>query len=130
MEYIKTFESFGLHSISKSITYDIKTKIHNWNKLMRHIMLKGLGGVKKSIDDVDLEHTDKNGNTALLLASSVGSIRMVKLLIDKGANIYHRNQEGSSFYDVAKNKYKFINGLQEWIEKEYDWLIKAKNYNI
>lgn len=85
---------------------------------------------KKLIKTEDLEYQDSNGNTALLIAAKEGRLKMVKELIKAGANIFHTNNEGESFYDLAVNRYKFINNVKDWIEKNYPEVIDMKKYNL
>lgn len=74
--------------------------------------------------------TDTYGNTALLVAAKEGRLKMVKELIKIGFDIYHTNNKGETFYDVAINRYKFINNVKDWIEKTYPEIISANKYNL
>lgn len=42
----------------------------------------------------DVDETDENGNTALMLAGYNGHTEIVKLLLDRGADINHLNSDG------------------------------------
>jgi ankyrin repeat protein len=84
----------------------------------------------KKIKDHVIEIPDFYGNTPLLIAAKEGRVKMMKDLIDVDANMYHINKEGENFYDVAVNRYKFINGAKDWIEKNYPEYINANKYNI
>lgn len=55
---------------------------------------------------------------------------MLKKLIKKGSNIYHKNKEGKDFYDMAEFQYKFINNTKLYIEKIFPEFVAAKKYNI
>jgi ankyrin repeat protein len=79
---------------------------------------------------LSIESTDGLGNTALLFAAKEGRLKMVKDLIKAGANIYATNNKGENFYDVAVNRFKFINNVKDWIEKTYPELIMANKYNL
>ena len=58
---------------------------------------------KKIIEtgNVDLESTDFNGNTPLLIASKNGNKKMVELLVENGANIEHYNNNRQNAFDIA-----------------------------
>ncbi len=45
-------------------------------------------------------------------------------------DITHKNKNGEDFYDLAVNRYKFINGVKDWIEKTYPEFVMAKKYNL
>jgi hypothetical protein len=55
---------------------------------------------------------------------------MLKELIKAGANIYHTNNNGETMYDLAVNRYKFINNVKDWIEKNYPEVIAMKKFNL
>ena len=42
---------------------------------------------------VDINHTDKEGNTPLILAIKENNLAFVRLLIDKGANLDIQNKD-------------------------------------
>ena len=84
----------------------------------------------KLIDHVNLDDVDWEGNTALLIAASNGRLNMLKKLIEKGANIYHKNDKGEDFYDLAEGRYKFINNVKDYIEKEFPEYIETRKYNL
>lgn len=48
-----------------------------------------------------LDHVNNRGNTALHIASSYGNVKVVELLLDSGANVRIRNNEGQSCLDVT-----------------------------
>jgi ankyrin repeat protein len=50
-------------------------------------LLEKLGG------DANLEETDEEGNTALLIAADCEDIEVVQLLIKAGCNVNHQNDE-------------------------------------
>jgi ankyrin repeat protein len=104
--------------------------INDYNKLMTAIYNNEFSKFKKLIVSENIEDVDKEGNTALLIAASNGRLKMVKELIKQGADIHHKNNKGEDFYDVAVNRFVFINGVKDWIEKEYPELIMAKKYNL
>mmetsp|Transcript_14004 Transcript_14004/g.29555 ORF Transcript_14004/g.29555 Transcript_14004/m.29555 type:complete len:358 (+) Transcript_14004:3-1076(+) len=59
--------------------------------------------VLKHSNEADLEWPDKNGNTPLLFAAFHGSIDVLNLLLDKGANFLHQNLNGSTCLHAAVN---------------------------
>ena len=50
-------------------------------------LLEKLGG------DANLEETDEEGNTALLIAADCEDIEVVQLLIKAGCNVNHQNDD-------------------------------------
>ena len=80
--------------------------------------------------DVNLEDTDVNGNTALLLAAKNNDLTMIRYLVNAGANIRHKNNEGDDFYDIVTKQYKFINKPKDWIEKNLSEFVASKKYNL
>lgn len=61
----------------------------------------------------DLETKDNNGKTALIHAIEFGSFKVVKLLIQLGANIFVRDSQNTSVLTYAKN----INALLHFEQK-------------
>lgn len=130
MKYIKTYELLNGGKITKAIINDLTAAEHGWNELMRSIVNSEHRKFMKLIKNTNLEETDDDGNTALLIASNEGKLTMVKELIKAGADITHKNNKGEDFYDLAVNRYKFINGVKDWIEKTYPEFVMAKKYNL
>lgn len=130
MRYLKTYELLNGGRIMKAALNDLKSMQHGWNELMQSIVNKEYKKFMKLIKNTDLEEVDNDGNTALLIASSDGKLTMVKELIKAGADITHKNKNGEDFYDLAVNRYKFINGVKDWIEKTYPEFVMAKKYNL
>ena len=130
MKNIKTYEIFNGGRVTNALVNDLNAGHYNWNKLMRSIAENEYKIFKELVKTENLEDVDKYGNTPLLLTSKNGRIRMVKVLIDNGANISHKNNQGEDFYDIAVNRFKFINGVKDWIEKEYPEFVMTKKYNI
>ena len=130
MKYIKTFEILRGASMSAAFADDLVFMRNNYNLLMVAIYNNEFTKFKKLLKTIDIEYTDREGNTALLIACHSGRLRMVKELIKQGANIQHKNDKGEDFYDVAVNRFKFINGVKDWIEKEYPEFVMAKKYNL
>lgn len=116
--------------ITKSFKSTFMQLRNNSSDLMVAIVNKEFKEFKKLVDKVDLEEEDKFGDTALLVAASNGRLQMIKMLITRGANIYHKNKENKDFYDLADERYKFINLITNYIEKNYPEFISAKKYNI
>ena len=117
MKYLKKYELFGGATAT-------------WNELFQSIHSKNYIRFKEWIDKVDIEEEDMLGYTALLLACQYGTLHMVKDLIKKGADINHKNNKGEDFYDIADQRYQFINSIKDWIEKNYPEIIMAKKYNL
>lgn len=130
MRYLKTYELLNGGRIMNAALNDLKSMQHGWNELMQSIVNKEYKKFMKLIKNTDLEEVDNDGNTALLIASSDGKLTMVKELIKAGADITHKNNNGEDFYDLAVNRYKFINGVKDWIEKTYPEFVMAKKYNL
>lgn len=130
MKYIKTYEALAGSQITKKLLNDIRFNTNVWNDFLVSIVENDMSKFKKLIKTEDLEYQDSNGNTALLIAAKEGRLKMVKELIKAGANIFHTNNEGESFYDLAVNRYKFINNVKDWIEKNYPEVIDMKKYNL
>lgn len=134
MEYIQTYELFNAGRITNTALNDLKMAQNKWNKLQGAVIFNNYKEFKYelnlAIKTMKLEKQDKNGNTALLLASKEGRLEMVKELIKAGANIQHKNNANEDFYDLAVNRYKFINGVKDWIEKTYPEFVMAKKYNL
>jgi ankyrin repeat protein len=54
---------------------------------------------------VDVNKPDRNGMTALMLASATGNIKLARLLIDKGADVDAVSTEGfTAIYGAVKNR--------------------------
>lgn len=130
MKYIKTYEALAGSQITKKLLNDIRFNTNVWNDFLVSIVENDMSKFKKLIKTEDLEYQDGNGNTALLIAAKEGRLKMVKELIKAGANIFHTNNEGESFYDLAVNRYKFINNVKDWIEKNHPEVIDMKKYNL
>jgi ankyrin repeat protein len=130
MKHIKTFEVLKGASMLAAFAEDLKFLTNGYNKLMVAIFNNDYLDFKKLVSITNLEEVDKEGNTALLIASNYGRTKMLKELIKHGASITHENNEGEDFYDVSVNRFKFINGVKDWIEKEYPEFITAKKYNL
>ena len=138
MVYLKTYELFNGGRILNALKKDIIKSTEKWNDLMDAIANKEYKTFRKLIKTSNLEEVDKNGNTALMIASMKGRVKMTKLLIDNGANIFHSNNQGKNFYDVAindtatwsKKSRKFINGVKNWIEENYPEIVMSNKYNL
>lgn len=107
------------------------TESQNLNDLMKSVKYNDLPSFYKLIrSDVNLEDTDVNGNTALLLAAKNNDLAMIRHLVNAGANIRHKNNEGDDFYDIVTKQYKFINKPKDWIEKNLSEFVASKKYNL
>ena len=81
MKYIKKYEVFGGASMSAAFAEDLKFLRNNYNKLMVAIFNNEYSAFKRLLPTFNIEDVDREGNTALLIASSNGRLRMVKELI-------------------------------------------------
>mmetsp|Transcript_42277 Transcript_42277/g.85556 ORF Transcript_42277/g.85556 Transcript_42277/m.85556 type:complete len:94 (-) Transcript_42277:51-332(-) len=61
----------------------------------------------------NLNKVDEFGNSLLIVASQNGSLKIAKLLVEKGANPNHQNREGQTAAHFA-NEYGFMNFLT-WV---------------
>ena len=112
MKYLKLFESKEQDLIDASI---------NWN----------LAKVKELIKaGVDINHQNKNGNTALILSLIYNNIEIVEELISAGADWNIKNNSNYDFFDylTLENKQEIIKEFPE--EYELYLLKKANKYNL
>jgi ankyrin repeat protein len=128
MKYLKTYELFRGASVSGALAKDLDYFNKRYNELMRSIGDNNKEKFNELIKITNLEDTDKEGNTALLIASSYGRKKMVKKLIDSGVNTSHLNNDGDSFYDLAVDSR--LNNVKGWIEKNYPEHVSAIKYNL
>jgi ankyrin repeat protein len=84
--------------------------------------------VETLIDNKTIEDVDISGNTPIFVAACYGKLKILKLLIRKGANIYHLNNNNENIYDVASDK--IICNIKKYIKKNYPEIIDCKKYNI
>ena len=130
MKYLKNYEAMSGNFAIGSYLHNVIYPRRKYNQLMISISENKFKNFKELIKRINLEEVDSDGNTALLIASGEGRTKMVKELIKAGANIYHKNNKGEDFHDLAKNRYKFINGTLDYIEKIFPEYIAAKKYNL
>lgn len=52
----------------------------------------------------DINHQDKNGNTALMIAAELKNPEMMKILIENNADLKLMNNKGHTAYDIATEK--------------------------
>lgn len=127
---MKSFEIFNGGRITKSLLKNFKKFNNKLTDFMVAIIDGDMRTFNKMIDTVDLEEMDRDGNTALLIASANDRLKMLKKLIKSGANIQHKNNNGEDFYDVTENRYTFLNLTKDYIEKNFPDFIQAKKYNL
>jgi ankyrin repeat protein len=146
MKYIKKYELFGGAKITKALKDDTIISMKQYNELLTSIYRGNFEKFQKLLNsNIDLEYEDADGNTALLLATRYRDLKMVKEIIKKGANIYHKNKSGEDFYDIAKFVDKITikktfplkihlpintSSIKEWIEYRYPEFVDAKKYNL
>lgn len=125
MKYIKKFEIFFGSAITKALKFDIFKNMFGRTDLMMSIIENDMLAFKKLLkNNVNLEEKDNDNNTALIIASEKGRLKMVKYLILNGADIHSKNNNSKDFYDVANNE------LKTWIEKKFPEFIISKKYNL
>ena len=82
-------------------------------------------------DGVDLDSTDSNGNTALIIATKLNYYDIAKLLIDNGADITAKNNNGfdANTYAVGSITYLLSELYSERITQKNEKLIQAVEEN-
>jgi len=70
-------------------------------------------------------HTSKDGKTALIHAACNGKWESVRLLLECGADVHHRDHSGRTAVDWAR-ELNFINVLRRLSEYQSGFLVKAK----
>ena len=70
--------------------------------------------------DADINHADKDGNTAIIVASEFDDCcESIRVLIEKGADLEHKNIHGKTALDYAKefNNIDLVELIEEYTEK-------------
>lgn len=81
-----------------------------WESMIR---FETLEGIKIMLDrGLNIDHEDKDGNTALTYAVLANKENVVLFLLERGANPNHKNKKGESPRDIAKER-KNINEIFE-----------------
>lgn len=97
--------------IERGAKIDIQEQISGINPLIAAAGSGKFDTVKLLVKNgIDINKTDKAGNTALIYAASKGHRNIVKFLVKKGANINHTNNEGNSalLLAAANNQLKMV----------------------
>ena len=123
MKYIKTFETIYTSSIGSP---DLIIAVKSGN----------LTNVKKLLNaNLDVNCKDHMGWTPLLWATFNRNIKMIKLLIDSGADMNYKatwslggTKRILDFYDLSVDK-GYIE-LSRWIETYYPEFVAPKKYNL
>ena len=106
LSFFKYLENLGIKP--NIVNNDGKTPLHNLaysNKDLASINYF----IKKG---VQINQADKNGNTALINASSRNSLDIIKLFVSKTTNINHVNKEGlSALTKAIRNNSKIVDFL-------------------
>jgi len=68
-------------------------------------------------DGFDIEATNTNGMTVLMLACGDGQIEIARLLVEKGANLDQVDKSEQTALKLARTNDGFKNGLVELLEK-------------
>ena len=101
------------------------------NNIIKLIRNKDIEGVRKAIEEgVDVNIQNKDGYTALMIASERGYFEIVKLLIEKKAKLDIQNEYGCTALKFA-SIYNWIDIAEFLIEKkakldiqnEYGWTL-------
>ena len=75
------------------------------------------------IANSDVNAADDQGETALIKATKKGDLSDIKLLLDRGAHIFHKDTNGKSAFDYARGKPEieefFVNKLWRTIGKAH-----------
>lgn len=83
---------------------DANVKIRHDQTALHVAAAEGTNQVVKVLlehGNVDINHGDCNGNTAILFAARAGNIGTMKLLADHGANLDCKNKMGQNIWDFA-----------------------------
>jgi len=99
MKYIRKYELLGASAITKVLKQDIESILKKDNPLLKANRFGDYDMFEKLLNEYNLEDTDTNGNTALLLAALNDKLTMMKDLVKAGANISYKNNKGEDFYD-------------------------------
>ena len=118
----------------KTYTQLFESDIHS------SILYKNTDYFFKIIDnpDIDINEVNLSTNTALIIAAMNGIPKIVKKLIEKGANLDIQNREGftaliaaaKEYHQVKKEKRKkdFLDIIKMLIEAGADWNIEYLSY--
>lgn len=99
---------------------DINFQDERGNTLLMYAAIKrqdrSLPETKDLVDrgaDMDLQNCF--GNTAIILAALVNNLDTVTFLVDSGANMRTRNEEGLNVLDVLNNRVKDYEAIEEML---------------
>ena len=97
------FLNLLLYALASGFDMETRLKHKGWNLL--HIMTDGnhLEGIKFVLfAGASIDSVDEDGNTALILAVKLKhSVEIINFLLDHGADIDHKNNEGISSFMFA-----------------------------
>ena len=122
---------FPLHIIELLFDYDLSADItspngntalmeaiatfHSWERSKREYRSQLIQLILKHTNNIDAQN--ENGDTALHLASHLGDLQTIRLLIQKGANLSIRNVAGYTPEEKAKS----MDSLSVFRKPQYKW---------
>ena len=68
--------------------------------------------------NADIHAVDDHNATPLIVAAQWGTLPTAMLLLEHGASLYCRDDEGNSAYDICTRKYDGFNPIREVVEAE------------
>jgi len=128
---ITTLDNFNKKEFELSLIFAIKNN-------------EPLSKIKKLLDkrhDINIKCLI-DGWTPLLWATYYKNIKIIKFLIDNGADMQHKalhhirgTKRMVDFYDLVVDKIEIgderdYKGVKKWIEKNYPKFVAAKKYNL
>jgi len=140
-------KSFNLIKLINELDTNINNYLYSYYRFNSLMIVNDYDIFKYLIDKSDINHTDIKGNNVLMIKLfyniNNNNMKIIELLIKKGANIYHKNNDGMNFFmysckkynkDIIKlllmNEYKYKNDLNELSkEKEFTDTIIIDNFN-
>jgi hypothetical protein len=116
---------------------------NHYENLIHAVKSEKIKNVRQLIDsNFDVNFKDGMGWTPLLWSTYLINKRMIKLLIDSGADMSYKalhyinkTKKMVDFYDLCVDKYKYEKDrrykyLMMWIEDNYPEFVASKKYNI
>ena len=114
-KYTKTALLFAAENVHKDVVntllsfganINVKSDDDDSNILMLLVNKNHIELIKYILDHymnkIDINHTNKFGNTALMIASYNGNQYVVQILLNHGANTKIKNNQGETAYSIAR----------------------------